>query len=190
MEPTISILKAEEAFARKVALGVVATRPLKSWLYLIPGMFIFDFLRRRKAIRHYVNHYMAPRRLALKKAQAIIKGADLEHVRAEIESQIGQWVATQKHSHPNLVDVQLALVELLLTHFSKLLSAYGPDYHQMVRSAYYNRTTLRNIFNRLNELEFQRDRLLSFSPDHCPIRMYAAQGQVVLQRNRLIDAIY
>lgn len=190
MESTRSILKAEEAFAREVALGVVVTRPHKNWLCLIPGMFIFDFLSRQKAIRYYVNHYMAPRRLALDMAQAVLQGADPENVQSEIESQIGTWAAKLKNGHPNLVDVQLALVNLLLAHFNRLLAAYGPDYHQMVRSAYSNRTALRDIFNRLNELEFQRDRLLSFSPDHGQISLDAAQSQVVMRRNRFIDAIY
>lgn len=190
MEQLHTILKAEEAFAREVALGVVVTRPLNGWFYLIPGMFIVDFIRRQAAIRNYVSLYMMPRRLALESAQRIWYGANPTAVREDMESQIGLWIASQGHRHPDLINVQMALVELLLTHFGKLLEAPNQDYHQMVRSAYRQRSQLRRMLDRLNELEFQRNRLLSPTAKHIQTSLYATQGQVEMRRKRLVDAIY
>ncbi|HUT72765.1 MAG TPA: NF038143 family protein, partial [Desulfatiglandales bacterium] len=59
------ILSAEGSFARTVALGVVVRRPLTAWHYLIPGMFLIDFLRRSAEIRKYSEHFLFPRRQAL-----------------------------------------------------------------------------------------------------------------------------
>jgi hypothetical protein len=46
MEKYKMILMTEEKMAREVTLGVIVTRPLTVWHYIIPGMFIIDFLRR------------------------------------------------------------------------------------------------------------------------------------------------
>ena len=58
MEKYNMILAAEEQFAREVTLGVIVTRPLTVWHYIIPGMFIIDFLRRGSAIRRYNKHFI------------------------------------------------------------------------------------------------------------------------------------
>ena len=76
------ILKSETLFAREVALGVVVTRPLNSWYYLIPGMFIIDFLRRQKAIRQYSRDYLFPRRHALYCAKELMDGISREQIKA------------------------------------------------------------------------------------------------------------
>ena len=59
----------------------------------------------------------------------------------------------------------------------------------MVRTAYSHRSKLRQMIDRLNELESQRNRLLNPSSNR-GISTEATQGQVVMRRNRLIDAIY
>jgi hypothetical protein len=60
MEKYEMILFAEEALARQVALGVIVTSPLTVWHYLIPFMFIFDFLRRNTILRRYAKHFLFP----------------------------------------------------------------------------------------------------------------------------------
>ena len=85
MEKYDLILAAEEQFAREVTLGVIVQRPLTVWQYLIPGMFIIDFLRRGSAIRQYTRHFMYPRKLAIDTAQATIQGQDEAILRSHIE---------------------------------------------------------------------------------------------------------
>jgi hypothetical protein len=49
------IINAEQQFAREVALGVIYLRSPSVWHYVIPGMFIIDFLRRGSIIRKYTE---------------------------------------------------------------------------------------------------------------------------------------
>lgn len=184
-----TVLKAEEAFAREVALGVIVTRPIKSWLYLIPGMFIIDFLRRQSAIRLYVNHYMVPRRTAVKGAAYILQGQDPKKVRQNLALENGRWLAAQGHNHPDLVDVQMTLIEILMFHYARLLKVPSQDYFQMICSAYSDPTELRHLLNRMNEVEFQRDRLMNPAASLGQDRLEATQNQVVMRRNRLMDTL-
>ena len=76
MEKYQMILAAEEQFAREVTLGVIVTQPLTAWYYIIPGMFIIDFLRRGSAIRRYTKHFIYPRKLALEAARVSCESED------------------------------------------------------------------------------------------------------------------
>ena len=73
MEKYDLILSAEEQFAREVTLGAIVARPPSAWFYLIPGMFIIDYLRRGSAIRKYTRHFLFPRKLAVYAARAVIQ---------------------------------------------------------------------------------------------------------------------
>ena len=68
------IIAAERQFAREVTLGVIVQQPLSVWHYLLPGMFIIDFLRRTSAISRYTKHFMFPRQLAIDAAQHLLQG--------------------------------------------------------------------------------------------------------------------
>ena len=74
MEKYNLILSAEEQFAREVTLGAIVAKPPSAFFYLIPGMFIIDYLRRGSAIRKYSKHFMFPRKLAVDAALSIIQG--------------------------------------------------------------------------------------------------------------------
>jgi hypothetical protein len=63
------ITSAEEQFAREVTLGVMIQRPLPALLYIIPGIFLIEYLRRGTAVRKYTKHFMFPRKLALLSAE-------------------------------------------------------------------------------------------------------------------------
>ena len=84
------ILNAEESFARAVALGVYIRRPLTAWRFLLPGMFIFDVLRRSSEIRRYSDLFLFPRKLALDGALDILNGEDRKNILSRIEKEIGR----------------------------------------------------------------------------------------------------
>jgi hypothetical protein len=54
------VLDGEESFARAVALGVIVKRPPSAWHFLLPGMFLFDFLRRSSETRRYSDLFLFP----------------------------------------------------------------------------------------------------------------------------------
>lgn len=186
------ILKSEELFAREVALGVVVTRPLKSWLYLIPGMFIVEFLRRQGSIRRYCDYYMYPRRLALFGAKAILEGAESAQARTHIAADMQQRSASGSAGQTNLLSHQMHIIDVLIPHYQKLLTATGTDYIQLLRSSYNDRSALKKVLKRLNALERERDRCMPKSVmDEYQKRHYnAIQNQLSLRRARLVDAVF
>jgi hypothetical protein len=186
------IMKSEELFAREVALSVVVTRPLKSWLYLIPGMFIVDFLRRQRSIRQYTNYYMFPRKMALYAAKAAIEGADSEKIRAQIGSELESWIASEGDVRKDLVDLHMRVIEILITHYQKLLAAEGTTYVHLLRGAYKDKVALEMVLNRLNEMERDKDRCMpGFVMDDYQKRHFnAIQSQVASRRARLVDAVF
>ncbi len=133
------ILAAEEAFARQVALGVIVTAPQSAFHYLIPFMFIFDFLRRTATIRHYSRHFLFPRRLALDAAQDILGGEDRRERLSAIEPQIQAWLNGLKLRSSAVQQKQMDVIHLLVDHYMKLLQVNGDTYNALVLNGYDNR---------------------------------------------------
>ena len=182
------ILKSETLFAREVALGVVVTRPLNSWCYLIPGMFIIDFLRRQKAIRQYSRDYLFPRRHALYCAKELMDGISREQIQARTAAHVAQWPKAHRGVADSARALQLQVIELLLIHYQRVLAAEGGTYPQLLRSAYPARDDLKRFIKYLNRLEQDRDRALP--EEEMGAQWDAIHHQVEMRRNKLIDEIY
>lgn len=186
------ILKSEALFAREVALGVVVTQPLKSWCYLIPGMFIIDFLRRQKAIRQFSQEYLFPRRHALYCAKALMDGMDREQIEALNAAHVAQWPKAHRGEAEASRSLQLQVIELLIPHYRKLLAAQGGTYLHLLASAYPQREELKLFLESLNRLEQNRDRTLPEEEmgGRWSRSMDAIHSQVDMRRSRLIDEVY
>ncbi|MFC1834570.1 NF038143 family protein [Thermodesulfobacteriota bacterium] len=146
-----TILAAEEYFARRVALRVAATRPLKMWQQIIPGMFIFDFLTRQKGIRVFSGYYMFPRKLAMERARKSDEAAP------EFEDTITAWLTDQNLYSQDIHSEMIRLVDLLSEHYSRLLRADGDIYEDVVSKAYNTREDYDAFLTRLTEMEHRID---------------------------------
>jgi hypothetical protein len=148
---------AEQQFAREVTLGVLYLRPLSAWHYLIPGMFIFDFLRRSRAIRKYTETFMFPRTLALRAARDLAADKTRITVDPQLESEIKNWLAAFQLDSPDLVRAQKKTVDLLADHYARLLQAEGESYYDLIQNAYSSRAAfeahLRDITAAENEVD-------------------------------------
>jgi hypothetical protein len=133
------ITHAEEQFAREVCLGVVYLRPLSVWHYLIPGMFIIDFLRRGSIIRKYTETFMFPRKLALEGARSLSAGETRAVIDSHLEGEIKNWLTAHRLDHQDLVKAQKETVDLLMDHYLKLLQAEGESYYDLIEHAYSSR---------------------------------------------------
>lgn len=128
-EAIAAIFSVEHTIARESALAVIVGKPSPVWQSAIPGMFIFDFLKRTAAIRKFSSHYMFPRTIA----------ADIvSHFsgREEIAGQTGQWITD---NHPGLAADVADLVELLSTHYTKLVLTDMGTFPDMITAAYPDR---------------------------------------------------
>jgi hypothetical protein len=170
------ILSAEESLARQVALGVIVMQPLTVWHYLIPFMFIYDFLRRTVTIRRYSQHFMFPRRLAVDAARDILRGEAREEKRIRVGDDTKGWLHSLDLYSDALYEAQMKMIDFLVDHYAKLLQVEGNTYDALVRNAYTSgvdyeahlslltsveKDVDRAIMERLGETEKLREKILA-----------------------------
>lgn len=187
------IVFAEENFARAVALGVMVKRPLTAWHILIPGMFIFDFLRRSSEIKRYSTLFMFPRKIALDVALDITRGEDRKNRVLRAEGEISEWLTSLKLYSGRLHQGHIDEITLLIDHYSKLLNAEGANYHALVKNAYKNKGKYQVFLNQLASVEKEVDQAIAeIRCENHEIwkRLQAEQTQVEELRKKEIDKAF
>jgi hypothetical protein len=193
MEKYKMILMTEEKMAREVTLGVIVTRPLTVWHYIIPGMFIIDFLRRGSALRKYTEHFMFPRKLAIDAAQALAQGEDEAAVFSHIESEIRSWLNSLDLHTAGLLDAQLAVIKLLVDHYAKLLKADGVSVYALIKAAYESRESFQGHIDELTTAEALVDRELIAKlgeTEKLKAKISAEQKQLEERREKIIQEVF
>ena len=187
------ILYAEEALARQVALGVIVTRPQSVWHYLIPFMFIFDFLRRSSTMRRYTQLFMFPRKLAMDAARRIIEGEERKERISWTEEEIKVWLETLNLYSPSLQTAQMKVVTRLMDHYTKLLQTEGETYYDLVRNAYMSQSDYQAFLSQLKALEQEVDRAIIEKlgeTEKLREKLLAEEEQLERMRQKRIDDIF
>ena len=187
------ILAAEEAFARQVALGVIVTMPQSAFHYMIPFMFVFDFLKRSVTIRHYTKHFLVPRRLALDAARDILGGKDRTKRLSEIEPQIKAWLNGLKLHSSTVQQKQMGVIHVLVEHYMKLLQVNGETYNALVRNGYDNRQNYEAHLSQLAAEEEGLDRAILEELGHnekLRQKLHAEREQVKRLSEKRMDQIF
>ena len=193
MENYKMILSAEEKMAREVTLGVIVTRPLTVWHYMIPGMFIIDFLRRGSALRKYTETFMFPRRQAIDAAQAIFQGQDKANLFSRIENETRAWLDTLDLYSPGLLQAQLAVIKLLIDHYARLLEEDGYSVYALIKKAYENRLNFKEFIDALTAAEAELDRELiakKGATEKLKAKISAEQEQLKERREKIIEEVF
>jgi hypothetical protein len=151
------IFSYEESFARAVAMGVMAREPLSLWYFLIPFVFILEFLRMRRETEIFTRNFLFTKKLALDAAVKISQGADRQSQLAHIEEETKERLVSQKLYSWEIHQGQMAEVNLLLEHYSRLLEAEGDSYPALVRSAYQTQDNFEAFLRRLTSVEREID---------------------------------
>jgi len=188
-----TILAAEEAFARRVALGVHVNRPLKVWRSLIPGMFIIDFLRRSSTIHHYSQAFLHPRNLALNAAHAKLQQEDEAGIKEQLESQVAQWLSELGLNGESLIKKQTEVVSCLCDHYLNLLRQKGETHEDLIRKAYPRPYQFKQFIETLTTLEGHVDQAIlegRGDSESLRLKLTAEKTQLALQREKLMDQIY
>jgi hypothetical protein len=154
------VLDGEESFARAVALGVLVKRPLSAWHFLLPGMFLFDFLRRSSETRRYSDLFLFPRKLALKGVLDILNGEDRNEILSQIEDNVKRWLVSVNLYSERLQRKHMDVIDLLMDHYSRLLHAEGNDYPDLIRYAYPARESYETYLHRLSAAEQEVDQAI------------------------------
>jgi hypothetical protein len=187
------ILVAEESFARAVAIGISIKKPLSVWHYLIPGIFIFDFLKRTSETRSYTEHFLFPRRLAIVVAQDIKNGEDRKNRLSRVEEEIKKWLNSLRLYSQRLHQGKMDEVNLLIDHYSKLLNADGEGYDSLIKNAYKNQEDYEAYLNQLVSVEKEVDgaivEILGPS-ESLREKLLAKQAQLEELRKKKVDGIF
>ena len=187
------IENAEQQFAREVTLGVIVTRPLTTWHYIIPGFFIIDFLRRGSAIRQYTKHFMFPRKLALDAASTGMQEVNKEFISPDLQDPIRSWLESLKMYTPDLVKAHVVLIELLAAHYFKLLNAEGDTFLLLIEQAYQNRDNFKQFIETITSAENEVDRqVIEQQGGHEKIRekILAEQQQIAKRRQKILEDVF
>ncbi|MGD8258086.1 MAG: NF038143 family protein [Desulfobacterales bacterium] len=187
------IVSAEEQFAREVTLGVIVTRPLTVWHYIIPGMFVIDFLRRGSAIRQYTKHFMFPRKVALDTALAVTREEDKDSWNTRMREDIGAWLESLNLYSSELLLAHVALVELLSEHYLKLLQANGDTINLLIEDAYRQRDHFKQFVETITAAENEVDRQVMeklAGNEKVQEKIIAEQQQIAKRRRKIMDEIF
>jgi len=193
METRKAVIYAEEQFAREIALGVIVKRPLKGWLYVIPGMFIVDFLRRGHEIRRFTQYYMFPRKLALGAVQDFSVEEDKVSDGSWIENKIIAMLNSIKATSADLGKSYMILVNILTKHYAGLLKVGNGSYPRLIKGAYQNRENYEVFLKQLVHAENEIYRLIiedSGNSDGLKARISVEQTQLAKWRKKSIDDLF
>ncbi len=193
MEKHDIIQAAENQFAREVTIGVIYQQPQSAWYYLIPGMFIIDFLRRGTAISRYTRHFMFPRRLALDAARNLMGGDDRARIDRHIANDIATWLHSLNLYSAELAGAQKAAVDLLAEHYTRLLEAEGTSYHELIEKAYPSRAAFENHLRALTAAENEIDRAIMAQAgenEKLKEKLNLEAQQVAKRRSKTLEDIY
>lgn len=187
------ILSQEESFARGVALALIMRRPLSVWHYLIPFMFMFDFFARKRETEIFAKNFLFTKKLALDAAYQINKGEERQNTLAKIEDEIKNWLTTQNVYSWRIHQGQMAEINLLIDHYSKLLNAEGKSYDALVKNAYQTRRDYEVFLQQLTSAEKEIDRAaLELLPgkEKAWEQMLDKQGVMEGARTKWVDRIF
>ena len=193
MDPIDHITAAEQQFAREVALTIIYLRPPKMWQSLIPGMFIFDFLRRSRFTRRYTKKYMFPRRLALDAVRELSAGAGNESVDRRIRQRIEAELQPLQPPSPVLARAYHQVVDLLAGHYNRLMQAHGESYDERVRNAYPSAGQYESHLQQLGAAEKQIDKAVveAFGPGKAlGEELQLEANQVAARRRKVLERIF
>lgn len=193
MEKYNLILKREENFARLVALGLWIKRPLSPWHYLLPGMFIFDYLRRSVMVKNYSAAFLFPRQLALELSLKALAGTEIRQLMLEAGERIRAWLDTHKLYSAEIKDRHMEQISILMEHYIKLLQAEGNEYNLLVKRTYGNKINYENFIEKLRAAENYVDLAIANylgNTEEIRKRLEAEREQVAELRKREMQKIF
>jgi hypothetical protein len=187
------ILAAEKQFAREVTLGVIVQQPLSVWHYLLPGMFIIDFLRRTSAISRYTKHFLFPRQLAIDTAQRLLQGHENAAEDLQVAAEIQNWLASLNLYSPQLAQAQQRAVDLLIAHYRKLLTVEGNSHEELIENAYTSQPAYEAHLRELTAAEVEIDQAIiekTGAQEKLKEKLQLEAQQVELRRHKILENIF
>ncbi|MCF8111830.1 MAG: NF038143 family protein [Desulfobacteraceae bacterium] len=153
-DPYKIILREEERFAREAALSLLVTRPPPLWRTIIPGMFLLDFLERKKIIRLLRSSYMPPRTVALRAARSSNPKPANEILSEQNRESAPKDLKYLCSFHGRPGHILAELVDALTNQYAALVAEGGATFAELVKNAYNSPKDLWAVEDRICGLEY------------------------------------
>lgn len=147
------ILSYEESFARDVAVRLIIEEPLLVWHYLIPFMFVFELLKRKREARIFAMNFLFTKKLALDAADDINGSEEQQNRLSRIKDKTRDRLTSLKLYSWETHQKQMAEINLLIDHYLKLLITEGNSYESLVKNAYQTRDNYQSFLSQLTSAE-------------------------------------
>lgn len=150
-----AILAGEQRLANAVVKAVILPPAISVWDMMIPLLFIFKLATFRNARDTFLKNILYTKTLALSAAADIAGGRDQKTVWLEVEARTNQVLASvdARIYSKEIREKQLAEINLLLTHYTRLFQANETDYGGLIATAYARRQAYENFLENLREAE-------------------------------------
>jgi len=152
-----NIIRSEERrLAKAVARKIVKMPEITVWVFMIPFIFVFNFLRYKRTTETFALNFLFTKRLALDAALDIIKeGLQRQDVVVRINGKTRDVLAsdTQGVYSEKIRMKQMNEINLLLDHYLKLLEAEGKNYKSLLKNAYQTQDNYRTFLQQLTAAE-------------------------------------
>ena len=146
----------ERQLAKAVARRVVKMPDVTIWAFMMPFVFVFIFIRYKRANETFVLNFLFTKKLALDAARDIIKeGQSRQGVLAGIDDKTRDILTSDKMGiySEKIRRQQMNEINLLLDHYLKLLDAQGNNYQSLVKNAYQARDNYEAFLHELTLME-------------------------------------
>jgi hypothetical protein len=156
-----NILAKERTLAKTVANAVIGQNPVAVWEVLIPIVFLFGFLKFKRARETFALNFMFTKKLALEAAFGMIKkGETKEEALARIKDKTSHLLASDQKGiySVKIRQKQMREIDLLIDHYHKLLNAEGKTYPSMVKNGYRDRKDYAAFLKHLEQAEREVNR--------------------------------
>lgn len=151
-----TIRSGEESLARSIAFTVIPPRPIGVWDFLIPVVFIMNFVKAKQEREVFVQNFLFTKRLAHDAAFDIVKGKkSREDIRAGINKKMEQILENDASGvySPEIRSEQIKEIDILLDHYLKLFGSNGDTYETLVLNAYQTKTNYESFMAKLLSAE-------------------------------------
>ncbi|MCF8111831.1 MAG: NF038143 family protein [Desulfobacteraceae bacterium] len=146
----------ERSNARSIAVAMVPPHQFSVWDFLIPIVFILNYMRTKERRELFIRNYLYTKIMALEGARDVELGEiDRQGAIERIRGKTDEALAAESRDiySEDIREKQMEEIELLMDHYIKLLKAKGSDYAELVRQAYPEREDYRRFLDSLKKAE-------------------------------------
>jgi hypothetical protein len=136
---------------------------------------------------------MFPRKLAIDAAQALARDEDKTAVFSHIENDTSMWLNSLDLFAPGLLQAQLAVINLLIDYYTRLLKEDGYSLYALIKKAYQNRDSFQGFIDELTTAEAEVDRELIAKlgeTEKLRAKIAAEQEQLRERRGKIIEEVF